>query len=246
MTVPRSSTRIARGYEVALATVIAFAFGGLVLGMRPQTEPADERTGLDEPSPSAAAPPGLPYTALREHRAAFARVTTDFDLLREALPAIEAPVERDEAALRQAMSTRASRRAFDGAPPTIPHAIDERSSASCLTCHRRGARIGGRTAPAISHEPYANCTQCHVPSVGRPGREARSLSDNAFTGSTPTLHGPRAWLGAPPVIPHSTWMRQECSSCHGVSGRDGIRTTHPERKSCTQCHVPARAATPRM
>jgi hypothetical protein len=47
----------------------------------------------------------------------------------------------------------------------------------------------------------------------------------------------RDYDGAPPTIPHPTLMRGECASCHGVFGADGIKTTHPWRQSCTQCHA---------
>jgi len=246
MTKAISRIRLSRGHTVVLTSVIAVAFGGLVVGMRPMARPSRGAPSTQAEPARAVAPPGVPYRLLAEQRAATGRVTTDFGLLREGLPAIDAPVARDPEALREALAGRAARRAYEGAPPVIPHAIDERSSASCLTCHRHGARINGRTAPAISHEAYVNCTQCHAPSVARPGTVAPVLTANAFAGRSARAHGGRAWLGAPPAIPHSTWMRGECASCHGVSGRSGIRTTHPQRKSCTQCHVPARSAMPQM
>jgi cytochrome c-type protein NapB len=50
--------------------------------------------------------------------------------------------------------------------------------------------------------------------------------------------GSRAHPGAPPVIPHKVFMRENCLSCHsGPGGREEIRTTHPERTRCMQCHV---------
>jgi nitrate reductase (cytochrome), electron transfer subunit len=48
----------------------------------------------------------------------------------------------------------------------------------------------------------------------------------------------RAFDGAPPTIPHSTLMRTDCLSCHGPQGLYGLRTPHPERQSCLQCHAP--------
>lgn len=50
-----------------------------------------------------------------------------------------------------------SNRAFEGAPPTIPHTIEGRED--CLMCHKDG--IGG--APKASHPERLNCDQCHVP-----------------------------------------------------------------------------------
>jgi cytochrome c-type protein NapB len=51
--------------------------------------------------------------------------------------------------------------------------------------------------------------------------------------------GVRAYTGAPPEIPHSTWMRETCLACHGGTGAEGLRTRHPQRQSCTQCHAPS-------
>jgi cytochrome c-type protein NapB len=33
-------------------------------------------------------------------------------------------------------------------------------------------------------------------------------------------------------------MRDDCMSCHGPQGLFGLRTPHPDRQSCLQCHVP--------
>jgi hypothetical protein len=51
----------------------------------------------------------------------------------------------------------------------------------------------------------------------------------------------RAYDGAPPTIPHHTWMRENCTSCHGLVTRPGTRTTHPWLTNCTQCHAPSAA-----
>jgi hypothetical protein len=32
-------------------------------------------------------------------------------------------------------------------------------------------------------------------------------------------------------------MREACASCHGPSGKRGLRSTHPVRASCQQCHA---------
>lgn len=65
------------------------------------------------------------------------------------------------------------------------------------------------------------------------------LSSNSFVGEQPVFPGARAWPGAPPTIPHTTFMRINCASCHGVAGALGMRSTHPFRDSCTQCHAPS-------
>jgi len=148
-----------------------------------------------------------------------------------------------EAGRAQALAERASRRAFDGAPPVVPHPIAQDSSAACLACHGPGLAIKDKVASRMSHALYANCTQCHVPaaaSVLLSATEApllAALADNQFAGAHPSLKGSRAWPGAPPTIPHRTLMRSDCLSCHGPRGLFGLRTPHPERQSCVQCHV---------
>jgi len=142
---------------------------------------------------------------------------------------------------REALDQRAQRRAFDGAPPTIPHRIDQRSANSCLACHGQGLKIDGILAPVMSHPTYRNCTQCHAPE-GNEMAPTSPLAEvpNGFRGSVPAGDGgARAWPGAPPVMPHGTFMRESCNSCHGPMGMPGLRTTHPERQSCTQCHAPS-------
>jgi|GEM_PF-305756 len=142
----------------------------------------------------------------------------------------------------RAVQRRASRRAFDGAPPVVPHPVDATSSANCRVCHAEGLAVRDVVAPRMSHPEMGNCTQCHVPSAGGvPGVAPEwvlGLAVNEFVGKASVGRGSRAWPGAPPTIPHATWMRENCSSCHGATGLPGLRTSHPERTLCTQCHVP--------
>lgn len=142
-----------------------------------------------------------------------------------------------------ALNARAGRRAYNGAPPVVPHPIPQDSSASCLACHGEGLVVKDRIASKISHPHYANCTQCHVPSTGTriPIAEPElkePLTANLFVGAKEPQQGSRAWPKAPPTIPHSTAMRSDCMSCHGSTGLYALRTPHPERQSCQQCHVP--------
>ena len=145
------------------------------------------------------------------------------------------------AASRQArielLKTRAELRAFDGAPPVIPHEVDPLSANDCLDCH--GA--SDVEMPTISHRKLANCTQCHVPQKpsglsGSPDL-GKPLAENQFKGLAAPTGGERASPGAPPTIPHSTLMRSNCLACHGPAGAQTLRTPHPERQSCRQCHV---------
>jgi cytochrome c-type protein NapB len=157
------------------------------------------------------------------------------DLPDHAVPAGEL---RSNSALDRlaAIEQRASRRAYFGAPPVVPHPVDPASNTSCLSCHRDGLLIGDLVAPAIPHEPFASCTQCHVEQHDLRPDEGWWLN-NSFSGQAEPAHGTRAYLGAPPTIPHDISLRSQCVSCHGPYGRDGLRSTHPERRNCVQCHA---------
>lgn len=158
----------------------------------------------------------------------------------QAYPDAGAPTEQEHA---EALARRASRRAYDGAPPTVPHPVAQGAFPACLTCHRDGLDVAGRVAPAMPHGELGSCLQCHVvseaPMAGEP-LAGGPPTDNGFAGLQPPLRGERAWLVAPPTIPHATVMRGRCESCHGVLSQ-GIRSTHPWRESCTQCHAPSAA-----
>jgi len=142
---------------------------------------------------------------------------------------------------KSSAAERAGRRAYDGAPPVIPH---EDFGNDCAECHdREGMQVEGvGFSPPSPHEEtggmsaISRCRQCHVFSV----------TDEVFTGSgfeglrQDMRRGRRLSEHSPPVIPHKTFMRENCSACHtGRAAREEIRTTHPERVRCRQCHVPA-------
>lgn len=141
---------------------------------------------------------------------------------------------------------RAAGRAYDGAPPTIPHEV---GSGVCVACHDAdGADIAGiGVAPASPHEPTTadgvmrRCRQCHVPQLGRTVWVA-----SRFSGLPQgPWRGRRASATAPPLMPHALQMRGQCLACHaGPGSRAEIRTTHPERTRCRQCHVPEGSSAP--
>jgi len=136
-------------------------------------------------------------------------------------------------------AARAAGRAYDGAPPVIPHAI----VGECATCHDDdGSAIAGvGAAPASPHGrermsgDMRRCRQCHVPST-----TAAAFVRSRFTGLPQgPWRGGRFYEGAPPTIPHTLQLRENCLSCHsGPASRAEIRTSHPERVRCRQCHVP--------
>ncbi|MHC4952486.1 MAG: hypothetical protein ACYTGZ_01230 [Planctomycetota bacterium] len=150
------------------------------------------------------------------------------------------PVPGHPGALKSAASVRAQRRAYEGAPPVIPH---KPFGAACINCHSpTGLHVPGTGyAPPNPHGKTAGlagtktCTQCHVwkntDGVWR---------KNSFDGLRQDLRrGEKAFLTSPPVIPHAVQMRENCMACHtGPAAREEIRCSHPERTQCRQCHVP--------
>jgi cytochrome c-type protein NapB len=137
-------------------------------------------------------------------------------------------------------ASRAARRLYDGAPPVIPHAP---LKIQCIACHTDT----GKEAPPLGFAPAnphaqttglsstSHCQQCHVFQ-----RQSEVFAETDFQGLTQRpIKGERLYPGAPPVIPHRLFMRENCLSCHGgVAGRVEIRCSHPLRSNCRQCHVP--------
>jgi cytochrome c-type protein NapB len=101
---------------------------------------------------------------------------------------------------------------------------------------------GGATAPRMSHAPLTSCTQCHVVQTAA----LFELDEQSEARAAKRLHSPsrahtRAFLpGAPPVIPHSTFMRERCDACHGRGAANAIKSDHTERIHCRQCHATTR------
>jgi cytochrome c-type protein NapB len=232
---PAQSEASRRVTHVAIALAVGAACALFLL------ETAPGRRARVSPVPSAAsrALPAPAYAELRELRRGpnadmYAGAFAAFELSAEPVGTQElSPQARAEA-----LSARRARRAYDGAPPVIPHAIGQREPADCLACHEQGARVAGKIAHPFSHEVYASCTQCHV--VARaPAPLEVTEPDNGFVGLASFGVGQRAFKGSPPTIPHPTNMRSQCASCHGPNGLFGMRTPHPERQSCQQCHAPS-------
>jgi len=152
------------------------------------------------------------------------------------------PVPGREGARKSAAAVRAQRRAYDGAPPVIPH---RDFSMDCVNCHKQeGLEVPGvGFAPNMPHtktpglSAVSLCRQCHV------FRETDEVfRENSFEGLPQDLReGRRHHPLAPPVLPHPEFMRENCLACHtGPAAREEIRCDHPERTRCTQCHLPRR------
>ena len=152
-------------------------------------------------------------------------------------------------------------RAYPGAPPRIPHGFtaDEFRTGACNTCHQRGGYSPRFNAyvPVTPHPDMPACLQCHV---GRDEVTGVSLPDmdpsmackqchlpgaahwqESLRGWQPLAWSPPAKVVVPgkvPPIPHDLFFRGNCLACHSGPGAVAeIRTTHPERAECRQCHV---------
>jgi cytochrome c-type protein NapB len=128
-------------------------------------------------------------------------------------------------------------RAYIGAPPVVPHAVDDQSFGgnSCLQCHETGDYVPKLEAyaPIVPHPELINCNQCHVAVK----TDELFMESDWQTVDTPQL-GQSALLGSPPPIPHDFQLRDNCLSCHAAPAAPAeIRVSHPERENCVQCHV---------
>lgn len=143
------------------------------------------------------------------------------------------PEKRD---LETARLERRAGRSFEGAPPVMGHSLAFSGDRDCLECHGNGMTIGKRIARVMSHVELPNCTQCHIEGANE-FLDQQSLPENEFVGWWKQERGATAMRGAPPTIPHGTFLRTTCLSCHGQYGYEGLRTNHPERANCLQCHI---------
>lgn len=143
---------------------------------------------------------------------------------------------------RRSLKDLEANRAYWGAPPTIPHAVEAEAAnrpQRCLTCHLESTYVGPLNAfsPPTPHPELASCTQCHVPAA----------IDQVFRASTFVARRPKALTGgalvtSPPPMPHPLHMRANCRACHASPATPPeIAMQHEERAACAQCHVPVEA-----
>lgn len=236
MSTPNPPDNSGRGWRVFLAAALAVAVTGYLVGLResrrtsqsgpqlpvPEAGETTESEGTLARAPKYAELPSKKIGPNREWTSNLANLTQP----PPPPPPKTAPTRE---MLRQALLERAQRRAYEGAPPSIPHPASP-NDAACLLCHQDGKQIGDKFAHRMCHSFHANCTQCHIEAV--PGQTVA-----AFVPPLDKVGGPRAFPGAPPAMPHTAWMREDCLACHGPTGLPGLRTTHPERLSCLQCHA---------
>jgi cytochrome c-type protein NapB len=165
----------------------------------------------------------------RDPAAQEAKGSTDYNLHRSfAQPVREDPVGKEIT----------SDRAFWGAPPLMPHTFaGDLDGKYWLTCHAQENRIEKRQqaiAP-VPHAEFSQCQQCHVNGSDKTVPE---YGETLFVGLDFPGRGTRAHGYAPPTMPHKTFMRENCLSCHGPAGKQKIESPHPFRSQCQQCHVP--------
>lgn len=159
------------------------------------------------------------------------------------------------------LATYRSLRAYPGAPPRIPHGLTPREfqAGGCNTCHERGGfsprfeayvpvtphpemrpclqcHVGDAKLMAIplpNTDPNARCRQCHAPDATRWTDSTLNWKPMAWPRVTRTTRG-----RDPPPIPHALELRGNCLACHAAPAAvEEIRTAHPERADCRQCHV---------
>ncbi|MCF8714928.1 cytochrome C [Joostella atrarenae] len=144
-----------------------------------------------------------------------------------------------DSAHMRSLDTYYDNRAYDGAPPSIPHPVAEERSAggvTCLQCHKSGGFVTkyDAYAPITPHPEMVNCRQCHVVK----NTESLFVATEFTEKEHASVGDNNALLGSPPVIPHHIQMRENCLACHaGPAAPKEIRVTHPERVNCMQCHV---------
>jgi cytochrome c-type protein NapB len=223
--------------------VVVIRLGGLIT-------PSDELG--DHP---AALPMATPTPPIASEAGVFRTRPSDL--------AVSADAERRATAHPRTLAMYRAVRAYPGAPPRVPHALtaEEFANGSCNACHARGGYAARFRlyAPLTPHPEYGDCLQCHSVDDGLVGLappasvEATCLQCHRLDGGTPaftvTLWRAQAWpeLGqralpdnSPPWIPHPLEMRGNCLACHaGPAAVVELRTSHPERANCRQCHVPA-------
>jgi nitrate reductase (cytochrome), electron transfer subunit len=239
-----------------LVGVICVSVAGYFVGLSPKSfyRTGQTSSSLAE-SPTAKQSPAssdgsniVEAVAYAEIPQAFNRPTDRFGTAVKSLPAtagqpsydLFAEIKPSEQAKAASGQLRASRRAYNGAPPVIPHAVENTTDSACYACHSNGMQMAGLKASVMSHQFLANCIQCHAPPPPAPFQSIDATVSSSFVGLPAPQAGERAYPGAPPTIPHSQWMREHCLACHGgPNGWSGMESTHPWRSNCTQCHAPS-------
>jgi len=176
--------------------------------------------------------------------------------------AIEPAGHRERSAHPRTLKTVRYLRAYEGAPPRIPHPLsaEEFRTDGCRTCHERGGYSVRFSAyvPLTPHPDRGICLQCHVGVDSVMGMADPTADPNnrcplchERNGGAPRADASLTWPTtvwpalsrkspdrSPPPIPHDLPFRENCLTCHaGPAAVAEIRTSHPEWANCRQCHV---------
>lgn len=238
---------MSRFAPVFLAGVIAFAVVGYFVGITdgvPQPDGVQELSLVSKFDQETRASNRMliPAVAYSQMADTFVGPTKAWQAIPQALsqPKFDPYIKIEPSGAEKKASSllRASRRAYSGAPPIIPHPVENTSDAACYACHSNGLQLAGLKASVMSHPFLGNCLQCHAPLAPAPFQHIDAAVDSSFVGLPAPTDGKRAYQGAPPTIPHALWMRENCNACHGgPQGWAGMESTHPWRSNCTQCHA---------
>jgi cytochrome c-type protein NapB len=166
---PRDATTplprfVRRHASLVVVLVIGVAVGGFLRGIAEPAPPAPAAPPVraeGDDVPAAVGYAELPAAPIKAND----RWESVLSTLQYAKPAPTDPVTRTEEMKLAALADRSRNRAYDTAPPTVPHPIDQANPASCLACHGTGLWVKDRLAPKVSHPWLTNCTQCHAPSA---------------------------------------------------------------------------------
>jgi nitrate reductase (cytochrome), electron transfer subunit len=255
----RPLARVATGGAVIAASALLLAALDGAVGRRL------ERSGTGSVTPSesalhagAAAPRAVPgpLTAGPPIRGeAFVFRTRVGDL------AVDDSVARRPGAHPRTLQGYRAIRAYPGAPPRVPHGLtpEEALGERCNNCHERGGYSPrfGAYVPVTPHPELRSCLQCHptdaaVVGLALPDRRVDATcrqchAPGARADGAPRLDwqaagwpavGGRRADGTPPEIPHDLLLRGDCVACHaGPAAVAELRTSHPERANCRQCHL---------
>lgn len=229
-----ASSLNARGAAILIPSAVIGLIAAISLANAPQSQPGAQSVG-GVPVPRASATAQRPGAATQP---AWLLNNPTPNLIEEKR-ANPIAVADKFASRMTAIESRARLRAFDGAPPVIPHTIADINVQTCRACHAQGLKAGDKVARMASHPYLMNCTQCHVEAEAAHAA-IEPVPENTFVGRQPSGYGgTRAWAGAPPVMPHAVFMRTNCVACHGEYGYDGWRPDHLSRTNCMQCHAPS-------
>ena len=249
------------GQSRAAIGVVALALGLSVIAAIAAVVAGSRRASADTPVDSE------PFVALASPTGDPIPSEAGVFRTRAGLLAIDPTPGPRRSAHPRTLATYRSLRAYPGSPPRIPHGLTpvETLKGGCNTCHEKGgySQRFGAYVPITPHPEMGACLQCHVGDVKLMSTPLPSTDPSArcrqchaagalLWRDSSTDWKPLPWPQltstsgqlAPPPIPHSLEFRGNCLACHSAPAAvKEIRTSHPERANCRQCHIETNAET---